>query len=181
MLDINHLVLVLASKLTWCLCRWSKLTWFQCGGCNLTRFQCRHEIDVWVVEIDLISVQGSELTYFFVFVENDLFLVSGSNLTRFLCRVRWGKDRSITQPRVSLTTFSLPWNGGIFGTYRLTGLRIRSYVPTRTLIQILGIFDPNPGDSGIHVYYKTHAQAFLLKEMFEVGFELMSCRRRQVL
>ena len=74
----------------------------------MTRFQCRHEIDVWVVEIDLISVQGSDLTYFFVFVENDLFLVSGSNLSRFLSRVRWGKDRSITQPRVSLTTFSLP-------------------------------------------------------------------------
>ena len=31
-----------------------------------------------------------------------------------------------------------PWNGGIFGTYRLTGLRIRSYVPTQTSVQILG-------------------------------------------
>ena len=48
------------------------------------------------------------------------------------------KDRSSTQPRVSLITFSPPWNGGIFGTYRLTGLRIRSYVPTPTSIQILG-------------------------------------------
>ena len=39
---------------------------------------------------------------------------------------------------LSLTTFSPPWTGGIFGTYRLTGLRIRSYVPTQTSIQILG-------------------------------------------
>ena len=50
------------------------------------------------------------------------------------------KDRSNTQPRVSLTrtTFSPSWNGGIFGTYPLTGVRIRSYVPTQTSIQILG-------------------------------------------
>ena len=34
-------------------------------------------------------------------------------------------------------------------------------------------FDPNPGDPGRHVYNKTHAQAFLLKEMFKVGFELL--------
>ena len=70
----------------------------------------------------------------------------------------------------SLTTFSLPWNGGIFGTYRLTGLRIRSYVPTQTSFQILG----TQGD--MFVYNKTHAQAFLLNEMlmFEVGFELES-------
>ena len=35
-------------------------------------------------------------------------------------------------------------------------------------------FDPNPGDTRRHVYNKTHAQAFLLNEMFEVGFELVS-------
>ena len=34
-------------------------------------------------------------------------------------------------------------------------------------------FDPNPGDPGRHVYNKTHAQAFLLKEMFVVGSELV--------
>ena len=55
------------------------------------------------------------------------------------CSAAGVKDRSITQPRVSLITFSPPWNGGIFGTYRLTGLSIRSYVPTQTSIQILGI------------------------------------------
>ena len=48
------------------------------------------------------------------------------------------KDQSITQPRVSLITFSPPWNGGIFGAYRLTGLRMRSYVPTHTSIKIPG-------------------------------------------
>ena len=37
---------------------------------------------------------------------------------------------ALTQPRVSLITFFPPWNGDIVGTYRLTGLRIRSYVPT---------------------------------------------------
>ena len=42
-------------------------------------------------------------------------------------------------------------------------------------------FDPNPGDPGRHVYSKTHAQAFLLNEVFEVGFELVSCRRRHLL
>ena len=52
-----------------------------------------------------------------------------------------------------------------FRAYRLTGLRMRSYVPTQTSIHILG----TPGD----VYSKTHAQALLLKEMFEVGFELV--------
>ena len=48
------------------------------------------------------------------------------------------KYRSITQPRISLIAFSPPWNGGMFEAYRLTGLRIRSYVPTQTSIQILG-------------------------------------------
>ena len=52
---------------------------------------------------------------------------------------RRGK-RSTDYPahRVSHITFPPPWNGGIFGTYRLTGLRIRSYVPTQTSIHILG-------------------------------------------
>ena len=86
------------------------------------------------------------------------------------------KDRSNTQPRVSLrTTLPAPWNGGIFGTYRLTGLRMRSYVPTQTSIKI------NPGGPGRHVYNKTHAQAFRLKEVFEVGFELVPCRRRHLI
>ena len=78
------------------------------------------------------------------------------------------KDRSITQPRVSLLTFSPPWNSGIFGTCRMTGLRMY------TVVRVYPNFDPNPGDPGRHVYNKTHAQAFLLKEMFEVGFELVS-------
>ena len=77
------------------------------------------------------------------------------------------KDRSITQPRVSLLTFSPPWNGGIFGTYRLTGLRIRSYVPTQTSIQILG----TKGDVFIIRRTRKH---FFLGEMFEVVFELVS-------
>ena len=33
-----------------------------------------------------------------------------------------GKKIDLLQPRVSLVTFSPPWNGGIFGMYRLTGL-----------------------------------------------------------
>ena len=41
-------------------------------------------------------------------------------------------------------------------------------------------FDPHPGDSGRHAYNKTHAQALLVKEIFEVGFEVVSCRRRQM-
>ena len=35
------LVLVWASRLTWCSSGWSILTWFQCEGSNLTRFQFR--------------------------------------------------------------------------------------------------------------------------------------------
>ena len=43
-------------------------------------------------------------------------------------------------------------------------------------------FDPNPGDPGRHVYDKTHAQAcFLSKEMFEVGFELVSSTMANVM
>ena len=45
------------------------------------------------------------------------------------------KDRLNTQPTV---TFFPPWNGGIFGTYRLMDLRVRSYVPTQASILILG-------------------------------------------
>ena len=39
-----------------------------------------------MVEIDLISVEALELTWFYVAVENDLVLVSGPKLTLFLCR-----------------------------------------------------------------------------------------------
>ena len=35
-------------------------------------------------------------------------------------------------------------------------------------------FDQNPGDPGRHVQYRTHARSFLLKEMLEVGSELVS-------
>ena len=43
-----------------------------------------------------------------------------------------------------------------------------------TVVRAYPNFDPNPGNPGRHVYNKTHAQALLLKEMFEVGFELVS-------
>ena len=43
-----------------------------------------------------------------------------------------------------------------------------------TVIRAYINFDPNPGDPGRHVYSNTHAEALLLKEMFEVGFELVS-------
>ena len=43
-----------------------------------------------------------------------------------------------------------------------------------TVVRAYSNFDLNPGDPGRHVYNKTHAQAFLLKEIFEVGFELVS-------
>ena len=43
-----------------------------------------------------------------------------------------------------------------------------------TVVRAYPNFDPNPGDPGRHIHNKTHAQAFLLKEMFEVGFELVS-------
>ena len=43
-----------------------------------------------------------------------------------------------------------------------------------TVVRAYPKFDPSPGDPGRHVYNKTHAKAFLLKEMFEVGFELVS-------
>ena len=43
-----------------------------------------------------------------------------------------------------------------------------------TVVRAYPNFDPNPGDPGKHVYNKTYAQAILLKEMFEVGFELVS-------
>ena len=62
----NH-ALVRASKLTWFLSGWSKLTLFQCGRWNLNLFQCRDETDlvvVWVIEIDLISVEGLKLARF---------------------------------------------------------------------------------------------------------------------
>ena len=49
-----------------------------------------------------------------------------------------------------------------------------------TVVPAYPNFDPNPGEPGRHVYNETHAQAFLLKEMFEVRFELVSCRRRQM-
>ena len=54
----------------------------------------------------------------------------------------WGiglKYRSITYPAHSKPYNIISFGGGIFGTYRLTGLRIRWYVPTQTSIQILGI------------------------------------------
>ena len=38
------------------------------------------------IELDLMSVSGSELTCFCVGVEKYLGLVSGSKLPRFLCR-----------------------------------------------------------------------------------------------
>ena len=41
-----------------------------------------------------------------------------------------------------------------------------------TVVHAYSNFDPNPGDPGRHVYDKTHAQALLPTEMFEVGFEL---------
>ena len=47
-------------------------------------------------------------------------------------------------------------------------IRDRSYVPAQTSIEILG----TQGD--MFIVRKTHAQALLLKEMFEVGFELVS-------
>ena len=87
------------------------------------------------------------------------------------------KYRSITQPRVSLITFSPPWNGGIFETYRLTGLRI---VYGRTCLPKLRSKSWGPRETCFKLYNKTHAHAFLVKEMFEVGFELVPCRRRQV-
>ena len=43
-----------------------------------------------------------------------------------------------------------------------------------TVVRAYPNFDPNPGNPGRHAYNKTHTQAFLLKEMFEVGFELAS-------
>ena len=111
----NHLVLV---RVQFGFCGWSKVTWVQRGGWNFTWMQCRDEIDlvfVWVVEIDSISVQGSELNLFLlccrkwlvfsvwieinsVFVSGhrnrldiglgigiDLVSVMGSILTCFLC------------------------------------------------------------------------------------------------
>ena len=84
----NHLVLV---RVQFGFCGWSKVTWVQRGGWNFTWMQCRDEIDlvfVWVVEIDSISVQGSELNLFLlccrkwlvfsVWIEiNSVFFVSG--------------------------------------------------------------------------------------------------------
>ena len=85
------------------------------------------------------------------------------------------KDRSITQPRASLITLSPSWNGGRFGTYRLADLRI-------TFVRVYLNFDLNPVHPGRHVYDKTHAQAFFLsKEMFEVGFELVSSTMANVM
>ena len=65
------------------------------------------------------------------------------------------KDRSITQPRVSLTTFSPPRKGGIFGMY------ISVDGSPHTVVRAYPNFDPNPGDPGRHVYNNTHAQAVL--------------------
>ena len=42
-----------------------------------------------------------------------------------------------------------------------------------TVVRAYPYFDPNPGDPGRHVYNKTHAQALLLKDILEVGFELV--------
>ena len=53
-----------------------------CGYWNLLGFIWADEIDLmsaWEIEIDLISVKGSELTWFCVGVGNDLVLVYGSN------------------------------------------------------------------------------------------------------
>ena len=79
------------------------------------------------------------------------------------------KDRSITQARVSLITFPPPWNGGIFVSFLLMGLRIRSYVPTQLRSKSWG-----PGETYVKLCIKAHGQAFLLKEVFGARFELAS-------
>ena len=43
-----------------------------------------------------------------------------------------------------------------------------------TVVRAYPSFDPNPGDPGRHIYNMTHEQALLLKEIFEVGFALVS-------
>ena len=49
-----------------------------------------------------------------------------------------------------------------------------------SVVRVHPTFDPNPGDPGRHVNNKTHAQAFLFKELFEVGFEPVSSTIRAV-
>ena len=79
------------------------------------------------------------------------------------------KDRSITQPRLSLTTFPPPWNSGSFGTHKLTygrtclpNLLPKSWGPRETCI------------------IRRTRKYWLSTKMFEVGFELLSWRRRQI-
>ena len=108
----------LGMKLIWLLCGRSKLTWFLNAGRKSLVVSVSTQVDlyfVWVVQIVLISVLGSNLTWFqcrmkwirlcvgcrkwlhfsmvdrhwfgfCVAVENDLFLASGSKLTVFLWR-----------------------------------------------------------------------------------------------
>ena len=105
----------LGMKLIWLLCGRSKLTWFLNAGRKSLVVSVSTQVDlyfVWVVQIVLISVLGSNLTWFqcrmkwirlcvgcrkwlhfsmvdrhwfgfCVAVENDLFLASGSKLTVF--------------------------------------------------------------------------------------------------
>ena len=65
------------------------------------------------------------------------------------------KERSIYQSRVSLLTFSPPWDVSVDGS-------------PYTVVHAYPNFDPNPGDPGRH-NNKAHAQAFLLKENVRIG------------
>ena len=78
------------------------MTCFFCSDRKLVSVSASIEIClvlVWVVEIHLISVKGSEMTCFCVGVEKYLVLVFGSNFSWFLrrgieadLRLEWGSD-----------------------------------------------------------------------------------------
>ena len=65
---------------------WSKLTQFLDAGRKLLGFSVSIEIDldfVWVVDIDLISVGGSNLTWFQLGIGIDLVCILGSKMNWF--------------------------------------------------------------------------------------------------
>ena len=69
--------------------------------------------------------------------------------------------------RFTITSF------GTTGSLGRIDWRVRSY-QVRAYLKLRSKY------IGRHAYNKMHAQAFLSKEMFGVGLELVSCRRRQM-
>ena len=75
-------------KLIWLLCGWPKLTWFLNAGRSSLVFSVSMQIDlhfVWVVQIDLISVWGSNLTWFQCRMKLNWLLCTLSKMTSFQC------------------------------------------------------------------------------------------------